>query len=188
MRSKPEEIDSTHLALMGISLGGYLAVRAAAFEHRIAACILNDGIFDGYDSFASSFPKSLLTAIDNGNSESVDTVIDVLMESDPNIRFNMKHGMWTTGIATSFELINGSKNFILKNIAANIKCLTLVLEAEKDDSFPVQPIKLYNALICPKKNILFTTEEGAEGHCQTGAPAISNQRIFDWLDETFHKA
>jgi hypothetical protein len=30
---------------------------------------------------------------------------------------------------------------------------------------------------------LFTEEEGAEEHCQIGAPALSNQRIFDWLDE-----
>ena len=39
---------------------------------------------------------------------------------------------------------------------------------------------------------LYTTaaaalEEGAEEHCQSGAPALSNQRIFDWLDETFQK-
>ena len=47
----------------------------------------------------------LLTAIDNGNSESVNTVLDILMEFDPNIRFNIKHGMWTTGIGTSFEFI-----------------------------------------------------------------------------------
>ena len=47
----------------------------------------------------------LLTAIDNGNSESVNTVLDILMEFDPNIRFNIKHGMWTTGIGTSFESI-----------------------------------------------------------------------------------
>ena len=70
----------------------------------------------------------------------------------------------------------------MKNIAGNIKCPTLILEAEKDDSFPGQPMKLFNALTCPKKYILFTTEEGAEEHCQCGAPAISNQRIFDWLD------
>ena len=32
---------------------------------------------------------------------------------------------------------------------------------------------------------LFTVDEGAEEHCQSGAPSLSNQRIFDWLDETF---
>jgi hypothetical protein len=64
----------------------------------------------------------------------------------------------------------------------------LVLEAEKDDSFPGQPKKVYNGLKSPKKYILFTQEEGAEEHCQSGASALSNQRIFDWLDGVFeHK-
>ncbi len=185
--SRTQEIDAKHIALMGISMGGYLAARAAAFEHRIAACILYNGVFDGYDALASSFPRSLLTAIENGKREVVNTVIDILMSSDPNIRFNMMHGMWTTGVNSPFELIMSSKSYSIKDIAENIKCPTLVLEAEKDDSFPGQPKKVYDALICQKKYILFTSEEGAEEHCQCGAPALSNQRIFDWLDETFVK-
>ncbi len=185
--TKPKDVDPKRLALMGISMGGYLAARAAAFEHRIAACILYNGVFDGYDAFASSFPKSLLTAIENGNTEVVNTVLDILSESDPNIRFNMKHGMWTSGVNTPFELIQKSKNYTIKDIAQNIKCPTLVLEAEKDDSFPGQPKKVFDALTCPKKYVLFTTEEGAEEHCQCGAPALSNQRIFDWLDDTIMK-
>ena len=184
--TKPE-VDPKRLALMGISMGGYLAARAASFEHRIAACILNNGVFDGYDAIASTFPKSLLTAIENGNTEVVNTVLNILIESDPNIRFNMKHGMWTAGVNTPFELIQRSKNYTIKNIAQNIKCPTLVLDAEKDDSFPGQPKKVFEALTCPKKYILFTAGEGAEEHCQCGAPALSNQRIFDWLDDTFLK-
>ena len=184
--TKPE-VDPKRLALMGISMGGYLAARAASFEHRIAACILNNGVFDGYDAIASTFPKSLLTAIENGNTEVVNTVLNILIESDPNIRFNMKHGMWTAGVNTPFELIQRSKNYTIKNIAQNIKCPTLVLDAEKDDSFPGQPKKVFEALTCPKKYILFTAGEGAEEHCQCGAPALSNQRIFDWLNDTFLK-
>ena len=184
--TKPE-VDPKRLALMGISMGGYLAARAASFEHRIAACILNNGVFDGYDAIASTFPKSLLTAIENGNTEVVNIVLNILIESDPNIRFNMKHGMWTAGVNTPFELIQRSKNYTIKNIAQNIKCPTLVLDAEKDDSFPGQPKKVFEALTCPKKYILFTAGEGAEEHCQIGAPALSNQRIFDWLDDTFLK-
>jgi pimeloyl-ACP methyl ester carboxylesterase len=183
--TRTKEIDPNRIALMGISMGGYLAARAAAFEHRISACILYNGVFDGYDAFASSFPKSLLTAIENNNSEVVNMVLDILMESDPNIRFNMKHGMWTAGANTPFELIQQSKNYTIKDIVQNIKCPTLVLEAEKDDSFPGQPKKVYNALTCPKSYIQFTQQEGAEEHCQCGAPALSNQRIFDWLDKTF---
>jgi hypothetical protein len=41
-----------------------------------------------------------------------------------------------------------------------------------------------DALTSSKKYILSTAEEGAEEHCQCGAPSLSNQRIFDWVDET----
>lgn len=85
----------------------------------------------------------------------------------------------------AFELIQESKNYTIKDIAKNITCPTLVLDAEKDDSFPGQPKKVFDALTCPKKYIIFTTEEGAEEHRQSGASASSNQRIFDWLADTF---
>jgi pimeloyl-ACP methyl ester carboxylesterase len=158
--TRTKQIDPNKIALMGISMGGYLAARAAAFDHRISACILYNGVYDGYDAFASSFPKSLLTAIENGNSEVVNMVLDILMESDPNIRFNIKHGMWTAGVNTPFELIQKSKEYTIKDIVQNIKSPTLVLEAEKDDSFPGQPKKVYDALTCPKSYIRFTEQEG----------------------------
>jgi dipeptidyl aminopeptidase/acylaminoacyl peptidase len=39
------EVDPDRIALMGISLGGYLAPRAASAEPRIAACIADPGEF-----------------------------------------------------------------------------------------------------------------------------------------------
>jgi pimeloyl-ACP methyl ester carboxylesterase len=180
-------IDTKRIALMGISMGGYLAARATAFDHRISACILYNGVYDGYDASSTSFPKVLLDAIDKRDAEFVNTTITNLMKSDPNIRFNVNHGMWTTGTSSPYELIIASKKYTTKDILSNILCPTLVLEAEKDDSFPGQPKKVYDGLTSAqsRKHILFTEEEGAEEHCQCGAPALSNQRIFDWLDETF---
>jgi pimeloyl-ACP methyl ester carboxylesterase len=185
--TRDSDIDPSQIALMGISMGGYLAARAAAFEHRISACVLYDGVYDGYEAFASGFPQSLRQAVEKDNVDVVNTVVRILSDLDSNMRFNLNHGMWTTGTNSPFELIQGSKQYSVKNIAQNIKCPTLVLEAERDDSFPGQPKKVYDALRCPKKYILFTTEEGAEEHCQSGAPAVSSQRIFDWLDEVFVK-
>jgi len=177
-------VDTQRIALMGISMGGYLAARAVAFEHRLSACILYNGVYDGKEALESSFPSPLLKAIDDGNKMVVNTVIEILMETDSNIKFNIKHGIWTFGIDSPYELVKNSSKFTLKEIAQNIRCPTLVLDAEKDESFPGQPQKVYDALTCPKKYILFTVEEGAEEHCQCGAPSLSNQRIFDWVEET----
>lgn len=179
-------IDIERIALMGISMGGYLAARAAAFDDRISACVLYNGVYDGYDAISSAFPKSLLNALNEGDSQFVNSTITDLMKSDPNTRFNIKHGMWTTGTDSPYDLITGAKKYTLKDIVKNITCPTLVLDAEKDDSFPGQPKKVFDALTSPnKKYILFTQDEGAEEHCQSGAAALSNQRIFDWIDEVF---
>lgn len=41
---------------MGVSLGGYLAPRAAAFEKRIKALVANDGICDFGVTQLAAFP------------------------------------------------------------------------------------------------------------------------------------
>ncbi|MEV8099695.1 alpha/beta fold hydrolase [Kitasatospora sp. NPDC085879] len=40
------EVDNSRIALLGSSMGGLLAPRAAAFEHRLAALIAVDGVYD----------------------------------------------------------------------------------------------------------------------------------------------
>jgi len=186
-RKSEYNIDPKKIALMGISMGGYLAARTIAFEPRISACVLYNGVYDGYDSIRSGFPSELSDAVEKGDSEFVNSYLNRLIETDPNIKFNMKHGMHTTGNNSPYQLITGAKAYSIKDIIKDIKTPTLVLDAEKDDSFPGQPKKVYDGLVSvpssSKEYILFTKEEGAEEHCQSGAPAITNQRIFDWFDQ-----
>ena len=47
-----DDIDTGRLGLWGVSLGGYYAPRAAAFEPRVRACVSLTGPFDFADAFA----------------------------------------------------------------------------------------------------------------------------------------
>lgn len=183
LTKKRELVDPKRIAVMGISLGGFLAARAAAFEHRISACILDDGVYDIYQTFLNRFNWSR-NQIEKEDPLILNTILETSMYFNTTIRWALSHGMWTFGAKTPFEFIQKNRNYTLKDISQNIKCPTLVLEAEKDDSFPGQPKLVYESLKCSKHYILFTTEEGAEDHCQIGALARSNQQIFDWLDKT----
>src|SRR6266851_5348177 len=50
LESRPD-VDASRVGLMGVSLGGQFAVRAAAFEHRLKATIENCGPYDQSENF-----------------------------------------------------------------------------------------------------------------------------------------
>jgi alpha-beta hydrolase superfamily lysophospholipase len=59
-------VDAEKIALMGISMGGVLAPRAAAFEKRISALIANDGLYDFGAAILASIPPKLQVAAEAG--------------------------------------------------------------------------------------------------------------------------
>lgn len=50
-------IDTSKIGLVGMSLGGYLAARAAAFEPRLAAVMCVDGVYDFLEAAFKIFPE-----------------------------------------------------------------------------------------------------------------------------------
>jgi hypothetical protein len=58
----------------------------------------------------------------------------------------------------------------------------LIADPDNEQFWPGQSKELYDALTCPKELVHFTTEEGADYHCEPKALGLREQRIFDWLD------
>jgi pimeloyl-ACP methyl ester carboxylesterase len=187
LSKKQEEVDPQRIALIGYSMGGYLAPRAAAFEDRIVACIANDGVLSIYDAWLNQL-QSIRKDIKNRNAPVVNAVIYTIMNFDIGTKWKITHSMLVFGAKSLLELIEKVSEYSMYDISDKIKCPTLLLAGEKDHSFAGQAKKLYGLLKCPKKYILFTTEEGAEDHCHIAALSLANQRIFDWLDETLTKS
>lgn len=179
--SRPEA-DPKRIALMGISLGGLLAPRAAAFEHRLAACIANDGVFSFQFSeksrpFMNGIDEKMLTP------QQYEEMAQKLMNLSTGIRWAIENGMFTFQADSFYDLIQKTEPYTLEGIADRIVCPTLVCEAEDDHFFQGQPERLYQALQCPKTFMKFTAEEGAEEHCHFGALQLFNHRLFEWLDQ-----
>ncbi len=175
------EVFPIRIAIIGISLGGYFAVLAAAFDERLSACILNDGVFDLSESFIGKYRNSPLEAIvSRTNSDLVNVAMLTTMGLNTSARWAFTHGLWTFGANTPFELLQKCKEFTLKGIANKIKCPTLVMESQEDVSFPGQP-----KISCHvHKNIFYLLQKrGVGNHCHVAALSLANQRIFDWFDE-----
>lgn len=166
------EVDGDRLALVGTSMGGYLAARAAAFEPRLAACVLHDGVWDLHATFAGMVEHAC--AQFGG--------IDAAVAQNVSVRWVVRNGMWTFGVDDAQALVTATKAYTLDGIADRIACPTLVLDAENDQFFAGQPQQVLEALTCPAELVTFPEEEGGGEHCHEGAVALFHQRTFDWLD------
>jgi alpha-beta hydrolase superfamily lysophospholipase len=181
-----QEIDPQRLTLWGISMGGYLAPRAAAFEPRLAALIANTGIYDlAANQSRGKKPGDALTRKElEQNPEKINQEIRRVMQESTLMRWYINQGMFAFGKQSPAAFLLALRDYNLRGVAPRIKCPTLVVDNEGDLFLHGQARQLYDALTCPKTYMLFTKEDMAASHCQMGALAISNQRILDWLDQT----
>ena len=86
-----DDIDPERIGIWGVSLGGYSAPRAAAYEPRIKACISLTGPFDFAEAFDRAPPLTRNAFIARSFSDSPEAARDVaarmtLVEAAPLIR------------------------------------------------------------------------------------------------------
>ncbi|MFJ3798227.1 alpha/beta fold hydrolase [Streptomyces sp. NPDC090088] len=181
-------IDNNRIALLGLSMGGVLAPRAAAFEHRLAALIAVDGLYDLGQISVRNIAGTRQEAERLLRAESapeLDTALEQLMAEDPISRWALNHGMYVMGVDTPRAFNASYLDYTLADgIAEQIECPTLVCDAVEDMFFKGQPEQLFDHLTCPKTFMVFTIEEGAGAHCHPGAMRLAQARIYDWLDDT----
>lgn len=179
------EVKQDAIVLMGWSLGGYLAARAAAFETRLAALITCDGVYDlsaSGPAYVQMSDEGFRTQVFAEQAPDLDRRLEELGHISTTIRWAWGHGMWAYGVRSPREILQQGFSYTLEGLADRIRCPTLVCEAEADRQFEGQPQRLFDALTCPKTYLRFTSDEGAEEHCHLGAQLRFHQRAFDWLD------
>ncbi|MDM0003435.1 alpha/beta fold hydrolase [Variovorax sp. J22G73] len=183
------DVDARRVALLGNSLGGVLAPRAAAFEPRIRALVALDGI---YDMGLKTLPmfggqrevaRRVLTA---PSAPDIDKALAQMAAHDSQARWAFSHGAWVTGKGTARGYLSTLLDYhVADGIAERIQCPTLVCAASNDMFFKGQPEMLHAHLTCPKTFMALDDTLGAGAHCHVGAQRLAMARIGDWLDTTF---
>ncbi|MCM6773447.1 alpha/beta fold hydrolase [Nocardia sp. CDC159] len=179
------QVDVERIALYGYSLGGYLTARAAAFEPRIAALLLNDGLFDFHAAIVRMLPPFLAEWIAAGRDDAADPVANLMAAYDTQMRWAIRNGVWTFRAASPADFVRRTEGYTLADVIDRITCPTVVLDAENDQFFAGEAERVYQALSCPKDFLVGTAAEGAGEHCHMGAMLLTHQRVFDWLDGVF---
>jgi pimeloyl-ACP methyl ester carboxylesterase len=178
------EIDAEAIALFGYSLGGLLVARAAAFEQRVAALILDDGLYDLYAAFTAASPSYFLRWIEQGRDRRTNRLMALNGHFDIGARWSLQNGCWAMGARSYTDLFRKAKDYSLAGIAQRVTAPTLILDAEHDQFFKGQPQLAERALSQAAPTLItLTAAEGAGEHCHMGALTRSHQVMFDWLDD-----
>jgi pimeloyl-ACP methyl ester carboxylesterase len=178
------EIAPTQISVFGYSLGGYLVARATAFDTRIAAAILDDGVYDFYATMAHALPPFVNSWIDENNDAAATSVLSLLMTHNTQLRWAIRNGQWVMGLDSIVDLARAFRRYTLADVAHQITAAVLVLDAENDQFFKGQPQLAAEAMVNAKVTLVTLTEaEGAGEHCHMGAMSRAHQTIFDWLDQ-----
>jgi hypothetical protein len=198
LRCRPD-VDPGRIVLNGSSLGGELVIRAAAFEHRLAAVVADPGILSiwlawqqGEPAITGLFDKGLTKA--QVNAAWQQEIVPQLTAVD---RYNIAkraegYGRQFLLAARAGKVFGDLYDFgttVMKfscaDVAHQVTAPALVTSYANDQLvIPAdgQAPVVYNLLRGDKTRYKFTAAQGAEDHCAPMAPQTRNQVVFDWLD------
>ncbi len=177
------EIAQDKIALAGWSFGGFLAPRAASFEHRIAALVADPGQWDEREAFLRTLPltdeqKSAFPNIDPALLDPFEAWLNG-PDAPPMLRWVLiQRGLWVNGVESLYDYIVDMLRYELSPVAKNIACPSFIAQALDDPIADFAP-KLYEAITQPKVLMPFTAAEGASMHTEALARTLYDQRMFD---------
>jgi pimeloyl-ACP methyl ester carboxylesterase len=179
-----DDVDPKRLALLGISFGGYLAPRAAAFEPRIRALIADSPVIDWKQYLSASFSPEVERGPDF-TSRDIQNALDT--EVPARIKQTLIHCFRKFGADAMHAFLARIAEYRLTpEMLANIKCPVLACVGEGEGPTPRQQCQDFaKAVGGPATTHLFTIAWGADAHCQVNNIARFAQVAYDWLDIQF---
>jgi hypothetical protein len=176
-------VDADRIALYGISQAGFWVPRALAFEHRFAAAIADPGVVDVSTSWTEHLPANMRKLLDEGQDEKFDRDIELGMTFSHELARTWRFRARPYGTSGYADTMRAVLQYTVEAVAPQITTPLLITDPEHEQFWPGQSERL--AALTPAVSTLvrFTEAEGADFHVQPLARALTEQRMFDWLDE-----
>lgn len=176
--------------LMGWSLGGYLAPRAAAFEPRIKRVIANDVLADFLDCFSANSAGADAVKVIEGllqqqRFDDLDAIAARLMAGDEIVNWVIRHGMAVCGAQTPAGFFGWLSRIQTAPFAHRITQDFLLMAAAEDHIVPrhqfyrqIEDLSSVASLTAQ----LFTHVDAAQSHCHVGNLSLISRYVRRWLD------
>jgi dipeptidyl aminopeptidase/acylaminoacyl peptidase len=154
-----EGVDASRIAVMGLSLGGYYAARAAAFEKRITACVAWAGIWDWGTTWRRRW------------------------ETGAAYHVPWFQLPWALGEQTMEGALERVAQYSLVDVWQHVTQPLLIVHGEDDQQIPLaDAARAFESAGATDKELrVFTASDGGAEHIQTDDPDPARQLIADWL-------
>ncbi len=172
----------TDVSLIGISLGGYLALRAAAFEPRISRVVCYD--ISNYDQHGRGLQRAIYQFF--LRYPAIYNWIAKISMKNVATEWLIQQGMYINGVETPVEWMASLENFSVSDIAAQVRQDVLLLAGAEDHMVSLKEFEKNRNGLTAARSItgrIFTAEEHAQNHCQVGNVKLALDVILDWINE-----
>jgi len=178
------------VTLLGISLGGGLAIRAAAFEPRVRRVIADDVLFDFLDAnlqASSPLVRRLVRLLLTLKAEPLlDRFMRFGMRKGPVIGQFFDQGMRVFGACSPAGYFSACAQYTTAAISRLVTADVLLLAGSED---PYVPLRQFHQQAAALTNVaslsgrIFTRADQAQSHCQSGNVGLALDVILAWLDQ-----
>jgi dienelactone hydrolase len=160
------------IVLIGMSMGGYFAPRAAAFEARIDGVVAYDVMYD----FGAVVSRVLAAAK------------NPLAMNNISVAWAYRNALWTMGTKGIEDTVRVCAAYTLAPVADRIRQDVLILAGAEDHFVPLHQAADFEKALVNARSVttrIFDQSSGGSGHCQAGALTLYHAAVFDWLLEKF---
>lgn len=186
-----DALEIERCAAMGMSLGGLLVMRAAAFEPRITRAVAMDVFYRMFDALEIRLPRPAGTALEAlvrcRASGVIDAAVSRLAARDHDMAWKLQQALAITGTDSPHELLYELERWSFAGLGPLVRQDVLLFAGERDQYVPLRRLgqvarELVNANSVTTR--VFTDAEHAAEHCQVGNLPLALGVVRAWLDET----
>jgi len=173
--------DLSNITLIGLSLGGYLAPRAAAFDPRISKLILFDIFL--YDQHGRGLQRAIYRLFLKYPGL-YNRVAETAMRKSPAMDSVVSQWMYITGVSTPAEWNTMIEHYSVSDIASLVTQDILLMAGEDDHMIPFKEFGKNKRGFTNASSItsrVFTADEHAGNHCQVGNIKLALDVILEWV-------
>ena len=182
------------VTLIGVSLGGYLVMRAAAYDKRIKRVVADDICVDFFETLLRQFPaksRKLVTFLvkheNRLHAAIINSIIRKLSKKSLMLEWGVAQGMHVMGTQTPYDFLRKCTSFNTREVSPLVTQDVLLMGGQEDHYIPLPQFFDQGKMLVNVRSLtsrLFTRKETAHNHCQLGNVGLSVKVIANWAEQT----